>query len=184
MPAYDPRSRAEKAARQNGKWHLGADASTSKPPLAPNKEDISKHLYALFDPTFVQPHQDAWIEVAYGLAATGGAVHEARNFSVFDLQEAAEFAEAQNIAGYNIYVGPALRQGEWPPDGRASDRHVLTSAYAWIEHDRAGDDERVQRTLSELTLHPRLIVPTRTLTYVRGHPYFNVARTVTAESFR
>jgi len=184
MPAYDPRSRAEKAARQNGKPHSGADASTSKPPLAPNKEDISKHLYALFDPTFVQPHQDAWIEVAYGLAATGGAVHEARNFSVFDLQEAAEFAEAQNIAGYNIYVGPALRQGEWPPDGRASDKHVVTSAYAWIEYDGAGDDERVQRTLRELTLHPRLIVTTGTVPYLRRHLYFKLDGTVTPEQLR
>jgi hypothetical protein len=34
-------------------------------PLVPNKSDIAAHLYALFDPAFVQPYPEAWFEVAY-----------------------------------------------------------------------------------------------------------------------
>ena len=96
--------------------------------LAPNKADISAHLYALFDPSFVQAYPDAWIEIAYGYALTGGEVNAAQNFSVFQLQDAAKFAEAKNRAGYNIYVGPAIRQGSRPATGRAVDRHVGPSS--------------------------------------------------------
>ena len=34
--------------------------------LVPNRNDIVSHLYALFDPVFVMPYPDAWIEIAFG----------------------------------------------------------------------------------------------------------------------
>jgi len=51
----------------------------ANPTLAPNKADISAHLYALFDQAFVHPYPDAWIEIAYGYAATGGKINAAKN---------------------------------------------------------------------------------------------------------
>jgi hypothetical protein len=103
MPGFhDDVSRSEKAARglNNGKLQA----------VAPNKADISAHLYALFPPEFVAPYLDAWIEVAYDDPATGP--NRSAIFSPFRLNEAAAFAEARNVEGCNIYIGPALRQGE------------------------------------------------------------------------
>ena len=73
-----------------------------------------------------------------------GKVDAAKQFSVFDLQKAAEFAEKKNKAGFNIYVGAALRQGEtatrrtagkpgqlpddFPLMGRRSTSREMTSA--------------------------------------------------------
>src|SRR3954451_2036324 len=94
-------------------------------PLSPNRADISAHLYALFDPAFVQPFPDAWIEVAYGHPARGNKINEAQNFTAFELENAAEFALAKNKAGFNVYVGPALRQGDRPSNGRASADNFL-----------------------------------------------------------
>lgn len=65
--------------------------------LVPNKAHISAHLSALFSPAFVHPHPDAWIEIAYG--QPDGDLDAARNFSVFDLEKAVEFAVAKNAAG-------------------------------------------------------------------------------------
>src|SRR5882724_7119399 len=110
-------------------------------PLVPNKTDISAHLYALFSPAFVQPYQDAWFEIAYSNLA--GEVNAAEIFSVFDLEPAVAFAEQKSRVGCNVYVGPAIRQGEHPASGRASDKDVVTSSCAWAEFDGAGDGERI-----------------------------------------
>ncbi len=114
-------------------------------PLVPNKSDISAHLYALFDPAFVQPYPEAWIEIAYG--RPDGHLNAAENFSVFDLEKAAEFAEAKNKAGFNIYVGAAMRHGEKPASGRANGDHVVDASHAWAEFDGAGDAERIDEIL-------------------------------------
>ena len=92
---------------------------TADAPLRPNKTDIARHLYELFPPTFVQPYPDAWIEIAHGDPATGGP-EKAQKFSAFDLAAASEFAEKKNRAGFNVYVGVALRQGQ--TDSRAKGR--------------------------------------------------------------
>ena len=81
-----------------------------------------------------------------GKAATGGAINEAQNFSVFELKQAAEFAAAKNADGFNLYIGPALRHGKQPGDGRANDSLVLTAQYSWAEFDGAGDDETLPRS--------------------------------------
>ena len=102
------------------------DTATGDKGLSPNKADIAAHLYALFPPTFVHAYPDAWIEIAYASPATGGKPDKAKHFSAFDLDKAAEFAEAKNKAGFNIYVGAALRQGETPASQKA-ERAARTS---------------------------------------------------------
>lgn len=154
----------------------------SKPesvPLTPNISDISAHLYAMFSPAFVQAYPDAWFEIAYGHAASGGAIHEAQNYSVFQLKEAAEFAEARNKAGWNMYVGPALRHGKQPGDGRAKDKDVVTSAYAWAEYDRDGDDKRIDDILKANGLTPAIVVTTGETPHPRRHLYFKLDDAVT-----
>jgi hypothetical protein len=143
------------------------------PPLLPNMADISAHLYALFDPAFVQAHPDAWIEIAFSYPGHGD-VDEAQNYGVFELKEAAEFAEAKNKAGYNIYVGVAVRHGKQPRSGRAKGEHVLDSRFAWVEFDGAGDDERVAAILKEHNLAPTLVVTTGKVPHRRAHLYFKV----------
>jgi len=66
---------------------------------------------------------------------------------VFDLEKAAEFAEAKNKAGFNIYVGAAMRHGEKPASGRANGDHVVDASHAWAEFDGAGDAERIDEIL-------------------------------------
>jgi hypothetical protein len=161
-----------------------ATAVDSSPQLLPNKADISAHLYALFDPAFVQAYPDAWIEIAYGFAATGGNIHEAQNFSALQLKDAVEFAEARNKAGWNLYVGPALRQGKQPGDGRAEDKDVLTSTYAWAEFDGAGDAERINAILKEHDLQPAMIVTTGSAPDLRAHLYFKLDEVVTPEQLK
>src|SRR4051812_47757262 len=138
-------SALQTAAQTNPKPR-NAQASTG---LSPNKNDIAAHLYALFSPEFVRPHPDAWIEIAYGHPASGNAVNKAQIFTAFQLEESADFAQAKNAAGFNVYVGPAMRQGRKPPTGRATDDHFLASAYVWFEYDGAGDAERIDAILKE-----------------------------------
>jgi len=152
-------------------------------PLAPNTGDISKHLYTLFAPAFVQAHPDAWLEIAYSDPATGG-INAAATFSVFEIKEATEFAEMKNRAGCNVYVGPALRQGERPISGRANDKLVVTSAYAWAEFDGEGDDKRIDARLKASGLTPALVVTTGTVPNLRAHLYFKLDGEVTPDELR
>jgi hypothetical protein len=154
------------------------------PPLVTNKADINAHLYKLFSPEFVAPHPDAWIEVAYGDPAAGRGVNLAAMFSPFRLNEAVSFAKARNKAGCNVYIGPALRQGERPSGGRANDELALTSAYAWIDYDGDGDDDRIKDILKQHDLKPALVVTTGTIPHPRRHLYFKLAGTVTPEQLK
>jgi hypothetical protein len=147
--------------------------------LIPNKGDISAHLYALFNPVFVQPHPDAWIEIAYG--RPDGPLNAAANFSAFKLEKAVEFAEAKNKAGYNVYVGVALRQGEKPASGRANGDHVLDASHLWAEFDGAGDAEHIDEILKGHKLTPAMVVTTGTVPHLREHLYFKLDGTVTPE---
>jgi hypothetical protein len=149
--------------------------------LTPNLTDISAQLYALFPPEFAHQHPDAWIEIAYGHAASGGAITDAQNYTVFELKKAAEFAEARNGMGYNMYVGPALRQGKQPGDGRADDGLVVDASHAWIEFDGAGDAERIDDLLRANNLKPALIVTTGTKPHLRAHLYFKLDGAVTPD---
>ena len=153
-------------------------------PLVPNKVDIAAHLYALFEPAFVKAYPDAWIEIAYGYARTGGGVNAAQNFSVFDLEKAVQFAEAKNRNGYNLYAGPAIRQGDYPKDGRSNKDHVVTSAFAWAEFEGEGEAARIDAVLKENGLAPRLVVGTGTVPYRRDHLYFKLSDVVTPDKLR
>src|SRR5262249_51032770 len=96
---------------------------TMDAPLCPSKADITAHLYALFPPAFVHQCPDGtWIEIAF--CRPGEDLNKAHAFSAFDLDEAAEFAKEKNRAGYNVYVGAALRHGK--QRGRANGANVLT----------------------------------------------------------
>jgi hypothetical protein len=140
--------------------------------LTPNKSDISEHLYALFDPAFVQQHPDAWIEIAYG--KPDGKLNAAGNFTAFELEKAAAFAESKNKAGYNVYVGAALRHGAKPDSGRASGHRVLGASHSWAEYDGAGDDERIADLLKANNLAPAVVVTTGTTPHIRRHLYFRL----------
>ncbi len=107
-----------------------ATAVAVSPQLLPNKADISRHLYALFDPAFVQA-PEAWIEIAYG--RPDGKLNAAKNVSAFDLEKAVAFAEAKSNAGYNVYVGAALRHGAKPESGRADGDHVQALQLPFME---------------------------------------------------
>ena len=123
---------------------------------------------------FVQAYPDAWIEIAYANPATGGDPDKARNFSAFDLEKAVEFAMAQNGAGFNIYVGAALRHGEQSYSGRASGNHVLATSHAWAEYDGAGDEERIAAILKDKSLVPAIVPTTGTVPHPRRHLYFKL----------
>jgi hypothetical protein len=158
-------------------------AEESSTPLAPNKADISRHLYALFSPAFVQAHPDAWIEIAYANPATGGDPDKARNFSAFNLEAAVKFAVAQNNAGLNVYVGAALRHGD-QPGGRSSGHHVLTASHAWGEFDKPGDEVRITAALKEKNLTPAMVVTTGTVPNLRAHLYFRLDSGATPDQLR
>src|SRR6476659_2179126 len=78
--------------------------------LASNRTDINRHLHALFQPAFAQAHPAGLVEIAWTDAASDGGINKAKQFSVFALEAAADFAEQQSRKGFNVYVGPALRK--------------------------------------------------------------------------
>jgi hypothetical protein len=154
-------------------------------PIAPNRSDIARHLYALFAPDFVQAYPDSWIEIAYGdPAVEGGKVNEAKNFSPFKLDDAIAFAEEKNRAGYNIYVGAALRHGERSSSGRASGHHVLAASHAWAEYDHVGDDNRITAVLKEKGLAPAIVLTTGTVPCPRRHVYLKLDHGATPDEIR
>ena len=162
------------AAHVDGEFTAGAEDPASEPSapatqLCPNRADINKHLYALFDPNFVMAYPDAWIEIAYANPAAGGGLRAAEQFSAFELEAAGDFAEAKNKRGFNIYVGVALRQGETPrtSNGRASGENVLTACRAWTDFDGEGDAERVEAILQTQHIPPAEVVITGTKPFRR-----------------
>jgi hypothetical protein len=142
----------------------------------PCRDTISAHLHALFASNFVHPYPDAWFEIAFS-HPSDGQIREAQDYSVFDLKAAAEFAAAKSKAGSNIYVSPALRHGKQPRSGRASAEHFLASAFAWSDHDKLGDKERIDAILREFGLHPTIVVTTGTIPHWRAQLCFNVGTT-------
>jgi hypothetical protein len=151
-------------------------------PLVPNKNDIAAHLCALFPPAFVQAYPDSWIEIPYGLP--DGKLNMARTFPSFDLEDAAQFAIEINAAGYNVYVGAALRHGQKSASGRANGDNVLDASHAWAEYDGAGDDDRIAAILKANNLTPSLIITTGTTPDPRRHVYFRLDGSVSSEKLQ
>lgn len=145
--------------------------------LKPNAEAISSFMYALFAPSFVLHYCDAWIEVV--CAKPGDALNSARFFSAHDLKEIVTFVVKMNNAGYNCYVGAALRHGEKPQYGRASKQHFCASAHFWVDCDNAGDYERLVASCKEHQLQPNLEVITGTQPHLRAQVFFKCASSMT-----
>jgi AAA domain-containing protein len=146
------------------------------PSPQPNKADINSHLYALFPPDFVHQFPDALIEIAYG---PPNNVNGARLFSVFKLDEATDFATAQNLKGHNVYVGPTLKHPHTAPFARTTDDDFLASLWAWTDNDAAGEVERALQVAKELNVEPGMLVGTGATPHVRAHGYFRLAEPVT-----
>ena len=118
MAVFSDMPRSQKAA--GGLRHGGG--------LTSHRSEINAHLAGLFPPAFVKDYSECWFEIAFGHPdILDGAVNAAATFSVFELREAGDFAEEKNSAGYNMYVGVALRHGDRPQSGRATDEHVATA---------------------------------------------------------
>jgi hypothetical protein len=155
---------------------LGGATMTAQHPIAglkPNITDIKTHLAKLIHPDWAKNFPDGWIEIAS--AQPNGKLDSAQIFSVFDLESAADFAAAKNLAGFNVYVGVAVRTGAQPRSGRASERHFLASQYAWIEYDVAGDHERVVAIAKAKLLEPAMVIITGTIPNLRAHCYFKTS---------
>jgi hypothetical protein len=150
--------------------------SEAPPAPQPNKADANSHLYALFPPDFVGGFPDSLIEIAFG---PPGNVNQARLFSAFKLDEAADFAVAQNLQGYNVYVGPTLKHPHTAPFGRTEDKDFLASVWAWIDNDAAGEVEHALSLAKELNIEPGMLVGTGATPHVRAHGYFRLAEPIT-----
>ena len=84
-------------------------------------------------------------------------LNAAEHFSAFELEKAADFAAEKNAAGFNIYVGAALRQGETDSksNGRASGANFLAASHSWAEFDGQEDEARIDAALKEKNLGRR-----------------------------
>jgi hypothetical protein len=172
--------RLEDEARQgNGHDRFGGDPEPTDNKLSPNRIDINRHLGTLFPPEFVQDYPDAWIEIAYADLGGNGKPNASEHFSAFDIAGAAEFAIKKNAAGFNIYVGVALRQGQTGPNsnGRSSEANFLASLHVWCDFDGSGDCARISNILEEKQLQTAMFVMTGRTPHERGHPYFRLAGT-------
>ena len=146
-------------------------------PLCPNRVDIDRHLYALFDPKFVHDYPDARIEIAIADMAGSQKPDKAKQFSAFDLQKAADFAEKMSREDYNVYVGPALRNAK--SNGRANGTHVVTSTRSWADFDNLGDDKRVNFLLKERNILAAEVVETGHTPHRRFQIYVKLAGNAT-----
>jgi putative DNA primase/helicase len=140
----------------------------------PNRAHISQHLYALFAPGFVKDYPDAWIEIAFADMAGDGTPNAAEHFSPFELEKAAAYAEKKNLAGFNLYVGVSLRQGETGPSGRSSGDNFLAAAYTWADSDDAGALVRINGALETHSLPTSMLVMTGRTPHERAHLYFRL----------
>jgi hypothetical protein len=108
--------------------------------LAPNTDVISEFLYTLFPPDFVHAFPEAWIDIT---CIRPDKTLASSFFSAHDLKPAVDHVVKMNTAGWNCYVGAALRHGERPKDGeRSGKKHVCASSHFWVDLDGAGDYER------------------------------------------
>ena len=94
-----------------------------QPHLAPNAEDMRRHLELLFG--HAREYDDGLIEIAINT----GHGWLGQLFGVDAMDQAVAYAAEKNAAGCNAYVGVALRDPDTPPFGRSSDSdHYVTTA--------------------------------------------------------
>ncbi|SFJ53244.1 AAA family ATPase [Bradyrhizobium sp. Gha] len=139
--------------------------------LTPNITDICAHLYAIAPPARPRGYsQTACIEIAYGKEP-----NQAQNFSVFEIEYAAEFAAARNENGDNVWVGANIR--DWrrdPPQARSTVDEFGSSDYVWFDFDDPGDAERVDSILKQSNIRLSFVVTTGTIPHLRMHGYIRV----------
>jgi Primase C terminal 2 (PriCT-2) len=151
--------------------------------LKPDLTAMKAHIFELCHPTFAKDYPYAALEIALGHPVTdNGDVNRALTCSALDdrdLPRMAETAAIRNASlGENIYIGVALRyygDRKIPPDRRATVENYLASRFAWVDFDKAGDDERIAVLLKEHGLTPFLVVTTGTVPHRRGQLYFLVS---------
>ena len=113
-----------------------------KPHLAPNTEDMRRHLELLFG--HAREYDDGLIEIAINT----GHGWLGQLFGVDAMGQAVAYAAEKNAAGCNAYVGVALRDPDTPPFGRASDSdHYATTAVGGDLDTKAASAAAPERTL-------------------------------------
>ena len=108
----------------------------SDPPLAPDAEQMLRHLDHLFG-GFLDGCHEGRIELAYGNAGDGQIVH-ANTYGTDQFEAIVDQAvEINRTPGRNVYIGQALRKPETPPFGRCGDQDffALTALYVDIDDD-------------------------------------------------
>jgi hypothetical protein len=113
-----------------------------QPHLAPNTEDMRRHLDLLFG--HAREYDDGLIEIAINT----GHGWLGQLFGVDAMGQAVAYAAQKNAAGCNAYVGVALRDPDTPPFGRASDSdHYATTAVGGDLDTKAASAAAPERTL-------------------------------------
>ncbi|BBZ97464.1 hypothetical protein BRDID11004_16240 [Bradyrhizobium diazoefficiens] len=145
--------------------------------LKPNADAISAFLYVLFAPSVVLHYANAWIEIV--CAKPGAPLNTGYFFSAHDLKAIVAFVVKKNSAGYNCYVGAAVRHGEKPESGRASKQHFCLGTHFWVDCDNAGDYERLVSLCKKNGLQPNMEIATGTQPHHRAQVFFKCAGPIT-----
>jgi hypothetical protein len=142
-----------------------------KPHLAPNTEDMRRHLDLLFG--HAREYDDGLIEIAINT----GHGWLGQLFGVDAMGQAVAYAAQKNAAGCNAYVGVALRDPDTPPFGRASDSdHYATTAVGGDLDTAAASAAAPERTRNLL---PSFVVCTGEKPHVRLQPFWVLSEAVT-----
>jgi hypothetical protein len=139
--------------------------------LEPNPEHMQRHLAFLFGDA--REYDDGLIEIA--VRTDKG--WRSRLFGTDELDQAVRYAAAENAAGWNVYVGQALRLPDTPPMGRASDsdHYATTAAYVDLDTSEAAA-AAAERTRA---LPPHLVVCTGVTPHKRMHLQIKLAEPIT-----
>lgn len=129
------------------------------------------------------PDDDAWIEIAYADLGGDGKPNAARHFSPFELDKAANFAETKNKAGFNIYIGPALRRGKTGSNSNGR-RQLPGKPLSVGRFRKAGRRPTDQRHPKRKKLLTAMTVVTGTTPNVRAHLYFRIAGQASKDQVR
>lgn len=143
------------------------------PDLTPNTEHMGQHLKFLFGDA--REYDDGLLEIA--VRTDKG--WRSRLFGTDELDAATRYAAAENAAGWNVYVGQALRLPDTPPVGRASDsdHYATTAAYVDLDTSEAAA-AAADRTRA---LPPHLVVCTGVTPHKRMHLQFRLQEPITSQ---
>ena len=139
-------------------------------------DTISEFLYMLFAPDFVHAFPDAWIEI---VCIAPDKKLTWRFFSAHDLKPIIEYVVKMNAAGWNCYVGAALRHGEKPAEGeRAKKKHLCAASHFWADCDAQGCYERAADILKRAQINPAMVHITGTTPNTRAQIWIKSAQPI------